>query len=357
MSALTSTATRNVRDTLTIAMEHTGERAALLVADERCELARVLAAAYAECLPQARVMSFDHVAAEAVKAACIQLGEGELAVLIQSSVFRLPEYRTRVELFRKNVKVIEHSNLERIQPNELEHYVAALAYDPEYYRGVGHALKARMDVARSARIESQGETLHFDSPLELAKLNIGDFAGLKNTGSQFPIGEVFTEARDLTAVNGRVNIYAFADMSFRLNLPAAPITLVVERGRVVDALNSSSELEQVLNAIRADEGEVWLRELGFGMNRAFSRDRHVSDVGAFERVCGVHLSLGARHGVYKKPHLNPREVRYHVDSFVVTDRVLLDDEVVFADGAWQVGVETSSLPHPFGGARPGLEQR
>jgi hypothetical protein len=40
--------------------------------------------------------------------------------------------------------------------------------------------------------------------------------------------------------------------------------------------------------------------------------------------------------VYKKPHLNPREVRYHVDSFVVTDQVLLDDQVVFADGGWRV---------------------
>ena len=336
MSALSSAATKNVRDTLTIAIEHTGEHAALLVADDRCELSRLLAATYAECLPQARVISFDQVAPETVKAACVELSDGDLAVLIQSSVFRLPEYRTRVELFRKNVKVIEHSNLERIQPHELEHYVAALAYDPEYYRGVGHALKARMDAARSARIESQAETLHFDSPLELAKLNIGDFAGLKNTGSQFPIGEVFTEARDLEAVNGRVNIYGFADTSFRLNVPATPITLVVERGRVIDALNSTGELERVLSAIRADEGEVWLRELGFGMNRAFCRDRRVSDVGAFERVCGVHLSLGARHGVYKKPHLNHREVRYHVDTFVVTDRVLLDDEVVFANGAWAV---------------------
>jgi len=336
MSALASTATRNVRDTLTIAMEHASEHAALVVADDRCELSRLLAAAYAECLPRARVISFDLVAPEAVKAACTELSEGDLAVLIQSSVFRLPEYRTRVELFRKNVKVIEHSNLERIEPHELEHYVAALAYDPEYYRGVGHALKARMDAARSARIESQGETLHFDSPLELAKLNIGDFAGLKNTGSLFPIGEVFTEARDLEAVNGRVDIYGFADTTFRLNVPAVPITLVVERGRVVDARNSTGELDRVLSAIRADEGDVWLRELGFGMNRAFSRDRRVSDVGAFERVCGVHLSLGARHGVYKKPHLNPREVRYHVDTFVVTDRVLLDDEVVFANGAWQI---------------------
>ena len=57
-----------------------------------------------------------------------------------------------------------------------------------------------MDVARSARIESDRETLHFDSVLEPAKLNIGHFEGLKNVGSQFPIGEVFTEARDLEGV-------------------------------------------------------------------------------------------------------------------------------------------------------------
>jgi leucyl aminopeptidase (aminopeptidase T) len=241
-----------------------------------------------------------------------------------------------VELHRRGIKVIEHSNLDRMGEGEIEHYVAALAYDPAYYREVGHALKSRMDAARSARIESDGEILHFDSPLETAKLNIGHFAGLKNVGSQFPIGEVFTEARDLESVNGRVKIYGFTDTSLRLNIPPAPITLVVERGRVVGALDSTSEFDRVLSLIRTEEGEVWVRELGFGMNRAFSRDRRVGDVGAFERVCGVHLSLGARHGVYKKPHLNHREVRYHVDSFVVTDRVLLDDDIVYAEGNSQV---------------------
>jgi hypothetical protein len=59
-------------------------------------------------------------------------------------------------------------------------------------------------------------------------------------------------------------------------------------------------------------------------------------VNAFERVCGVHLSLGARHGVYKKPRFNHREVRYHVDTFVATDRVLLDDRVVYSEGAWRI---------------------
>jgi hypothetical protein len=152
---------------------------------------------------------------------------------------------------------------------------------------------------------------------------------------------VFSEARDLERVHGRVKIYAFTDTSFRLNVPPAPITLVVLRGRVVQALDSTPDFEQVLTAIRADEGEVWLRELGFGMNRAFSRERQVADVGAFERVCGVHLSLGARHGVYKKSHLDRREARHHVDTFVVTTRVLLDQEVVYAEGAWQVAGEGS----------------
>ncbi len=335
MIAQASMASHNVSDTLTIAMEHTADRAAVVVADERTELSRLLLRAYAECLPGARVLSFDQVEHDAVKAAFAELRESDLVVLIQSSVFRIPDLRIRVELYRRGIKVIEHSNLERMAEDEIAHYVAALAYDPAYYRGVGHPLKARLDAAQSVRIESDGEVLVFDTPLEEAKLNIGHFAGLKNVGSQFPIGEVFTEARDLERVNGRVKIYGFADTSFRLNVPEAPITMVVERGRVVRAVDSTSEFDRVLDVIRADEGEVWLRELGFGMNRAFSRERRVGDVGAFERVCGVHLSLGARHGAYKKPHLNPREVRYHVDSFVVTDRVLLDDDVVYADGAWQ----------------------
>ena len=340
-SALASAATQNVRDTLALALEHGPECSAVVVADDRTELSRLLLRAYAECLPQARVVAFDQVLPAAVIAAFAELGEGSLAVLIQSSVFKIPEFRTRVELFKRNLKVIEHSNLDRIGAAEVEHYVAALAYDPAYYRGVGHELKARMDSASSVRVESAGNTLHFACALEPAKINIGDFAGLKNVGSLFPIGEVFSEARDLESVQGRVTIYGFTDRSFRLNVPSQPITLVVERGRVVDTVGSTPDFEAVLGAIRADEGEVWLRELGFGMNRAFSRERRVSDVGAFERVCGVHLSLGARHGVYKKPQLDPRAARHHVDTFAITDRVLLDDDVVFAHGAWAVSAPGS----------------
>lgn len=339
MTPIAAAASQNLRDTLSIAMEHTEERAVLVIADDRTELSRLLMHAYAECLPKAHFVLLDDadlVSVAAVKRALVDLRELDLVVLIQSAAFRIPEVRLRVELFRRGIKVIEHSHLGRIADVEMEHYVAALAYDSAYYRGVGHALKSRMDVARTARIESDGEILYVDSALEAAKLNIGQFDGLKNVGGLFPIGEVFTEARELESVHGRVKLYGFTDTSFGLNVPPEPITLEVERGRVVAAHHSTGEFDRVLAMIREDEGDVRVRELGFGLNRAFSRDRRVSDVGAYERVCGVHLSLGSRHGVYKKPEINHRTVHFHVDSFVVTERVLLDDEVVYSDGAWCV---------------------
>jgi leucyl aminopeptidase (aminopeptidase T) len=137
-------------------------------------------------------------------------------------------------------------------------------------------------------------------------------------------------------VHGKVRIFVFGDTSFTVNKPEQAITLIVEKGRVVDVENSTPEFDLVLQKIRADEGEVWLRELGFGMNRAFSVDRTVNDIGTYERMCGIHLSLGAKHGVYTKPQIRRAEARYHVDVFAATETVSLDNEVIYRDGAWQV---------------------
>ena len=143
-------------------------------------------------------------------------------------------------------------------------------------------------------------------------------------------------AQDLEAVSGRVRIFIFGDTTFSVNRPEKPITLVVEKGRVVDAIDSTPEFDKVLANIRADEGEVWLRELGFGMNRSFTKDRLVCDIGTYERMCGIHLSLGAKHGLYNKPNIRRATARHHVDVFAVTESVVLDDDIVYRDGAWQV---------------------
>ena len=70
------------------------------------------------------------------------------------------------------------------------------------------------------------------------------------------------------------------------------------------------------------------------MNRAFTLERSVSDVGSYERMCGLHLSLGAKHMIYNKPNIRKKDARQHVDVFVDVDSFTIEDEVVFRDGAW-----------------------
>jgi aminopeptidase len=334
--AAIDSAENHLRDILTIAFKHSDDHTALIVSDSQCPLAIALTQAYRRCLPTAQFIDFDAVSAEQVLEAFSPLKPGDLVVLIQSTSFRLEAFRIRLELFKRELKVIEHPHLSRMPGQQGLHYIESLAYDPTYFRGVGNALKARIDAARFGVIDSDGEKLVFGSPFETAKLNVGDYSEMKNIGGQFPIGEVFTEAQDLEAVNGRVRIFVFGDTSFSVNQPEKPITLVVEKGRVIEAIDSTPEFDKVLANIRADEGQIWLRELGFGMNRAFSQERTVSDIGTYERMCGIHLSLGAKHGVYNKPQIRKADARHHVDVFAITKTVTLNDEVVYRDGAWQV---------------------
>ncbi len=329
-------AEKNISDILTLAIEHSDPHAAVVVSDTRCDLAVTLTEAYRNCLPGARFIDFDSVSSADILSILGTLKASDLVVLIQSTNFRLDDFRLRVELFSRSLKVIEHPHLLRMRGEEVFYYIDSLAYDPGYYRVVGNALKERIDRARIGIVESGGEELIFNSGFESAKLNVGDYSQMKNVGGQFPIGEVFTEARDLEAVNGRVRIFSFGDATFALNKPPKPITLTVTRGRVTDVLDTTPEFEQVLANIRADEGEVWVRELGFGMNRAFTQTRTVSDIGTYERMCGIHLSLGAKHTLFKKPNFTRSQARHHVDVFAITEAVLLDGEAVYRDGGWVV---------------------
>jgi aminopeptidase len=331
------TAAGHLGDVLDHAFEHRDEHAAIVVFDTQCELAVALTDAYRRALPDATFMDFDRVRKPTILAGFDILEPDDLVVLVQSTSFRLDAFRIRVELFRRGLKVIEHPHLARMPGAEGLVYIDALSYDPAYYRGVGGALKERLDRARTCVVESGEERLTFDAGFEDAKLNVGDYRAMKNVGGQYPIGEVFTESRDLEAVNGRVRVSLFGDLSFSVNRPETPITLIIERGMVTDVIDSTPDFDRVLESIRADEGEVRVRELGLGMNRAFTHERVVTDVGAYERMCGVHLSLGGKHAIYNKPEINKKTARQHVDVFVQTDAVRLDDEVIYADGAWVVG--------------------
>ncbi len=335
-------AERNLNDILTHVFKHAVPHKAVVVFDTGCELARALTQAYKRCLPDAQFIDFDKHAPDAVLAVFAGLVASDLVVLVQSTNFRLEAFRIRVELFKRALKVIEHPHLSRMTGAEVRYYIDALAYDPVYFRGAGSSLKAIIDQAQCGCLDSGGyqfpdARLVFGSPFESAKLNVGDYSEMQNVGGQFPIGEVFTEARDLEAVHGRVRIFAFGDTQFKVNRPIKPITLIVEKGQVIATEDSTPEFDTVLANIRADEQVVWLREIGFGLNRAFTKDRSVSDIGSFERMCGVHLSLGAKHGIYGKPNFKRGDGKYHIDVFAITEQVSLDEQVIYLDGAWRVG--------------------
>ncbi len=323
----------NLRATIALAIGHTPDKRALIVFDRRSPLASLLADGYQAVLLHAQALDFDQTTPEQIRAAVDTLTPGDLVILVQSSSFRLNDFRFRLELFNRQLAVVEHPHLGRMPEPEHATYIDSLAYDKDYYHSVGGKLKVAIDQAKTAVVSCAGTELVYTGPFEPAKLNIGDYTGLKNIGGQFPIGEVFTELHDLTQVNGQVKLFAFANADFKVIVPAEPILVNIKQGMIVSTPNATPEFLSVLDQIKTKEA-LCIRELGFGLNRAMTRQRLLTDIGSYERMCGIHLSLGEKHTVYAKAGLPKRSTRFHVDVFVDVTSVKIDDQVVFKDGVY-----------------------
>merc|ERR1712000_349513 len=76
--------------------------------------------------------------------------------------------------------------------------------------------------------------------------------------------------------------------------------------------------------VRDAEGEVVVRELGIGLNKALSPQKMLGDVTSFERQWGVHLSLGKRHPLFVKNH---ERVKESARAIYGNDVVDLDKEL------------------------------
>jgi hypothetical protein len=62
----------------------------------------------------------------------------------------------------------------------------------------------------------------------------------------------------------------------------------------------------------------------------------LSDITAFERILGLHFSLGEKHSVYKKDGITTNKTKFHIDIFPVVDEVYADDVLIFKDGRYLV---------------------
>ena len=324
---------QNLKDTVFTAIAYSPPAKALLVFDTESVLGNLLTAGYKTILPDAQLIDFGQTTPGDVRGAIDAMSPGDLVVMVQSSSFRLNEFRFRLELFNRKLKVIEHLHLGRVPDIEHETYVDALAYDPTYYRTLGPKLMELINNAKRIVVSCPGTELVYDTPMEPAKPNLGDYSKMKNVGGMFPIGEVFTEPMNLDGVNGTVKLFGYGDEKFRVTFPPEPVTVIIEKGLIVAAPDAPESFLAILDQIRVDE-PVWVRELGFGMNRALTKTRTLVDVGSYERMCGIHLSLGQKHTIYAQAGMPKRSSRYHVDVFVDVTTVTIDGVVVYKDGTY-----------------------
>lgn len=326
-------AAKNLSDILRDAIRIRQDEHALIIFDTHAPLAQIITEGYRRAIPHGEFLDFDSVTPDDVQQRIIALKPHDLVVLVQSTNFRLNEFRLRIELFKRELKTIEHLHLERLPENQFETYINALAYDVNYYHPLGHGLKTQLDKAEQATVECAGTKLIYSGGFEDTKLNIGDYSQMKNVGGSFPIGEVFTEARDLTRVNGDALVFAFAGDDHRVRI-VEPFRVTIENG-LLSAPDAPQEFQNILELIKQDE-DVLVRELGLGLNPAMGKHNLVKDITAFERQMGMHISLGAKHAVYKKPGLHRKKGRYHIDIFIDITKITADGTTIYQDGKFIV---------------------
>ncbi len=332
-TSLVEKAIENVRDIVTHALEYSSPARALVVFDDENGLTRIITEAYRTVLPDAQFLDFNAHTKEEIISAFDSLSPNDLVVLIQSTDFRLNEFRIRIQLFQRKLKVIDHLHLYRNTPDQWETYINALAYDPLWYRGTGTKLKGVLETTETLRVLSNTTELTVTGGLEIPKLNIGDYTDMQNKGGTFPIGEVFTEAKDLSRMNGSLMVYAYADTDYHTAM-YEPFRIDIKDGIVTSWDTSAPESFSNIVALVESNERAIIREIGFGLNRAITREHYLKDITAFERILGLHFSLGEKHTVYKKEGITADKTRFHVDLFPEVTQVYADDVLIFENGTF-----------------------
>lgn len=327
---LVTQATKHIQDIINLSIQFdtkTGHQA-LVVYDTQNELTNILTAAYRNVLPGAKFIDFDTISKEDILDEFNQLKPNDLVVMIQTSNFRLDDFRIRIHLFSKKLKVIEHMHLYRNDPSTWDVYINSLEYDQTRYQSIGQGLKQKLANTNTLSIKAADTELTITNGLEIPKLNIGDYTGMENIGGTFPIGEVFTEGKDFSCMNGSFYVYAFANQDFSISMHE-PFRVDITEGLITGwGENTPNGFRQIVELIKTYERPL-IREIGFGLNRAITRERYLADITAFERIFGMHLSLGEKHSVFKKAGIQTNKSKFHVDLFPVVDSVTADGELIF----------------------------
>ncbi|MEI7510856.1 MAG: hypothetical protein WCJ84_01720 [Candidatus Peregrinibacteria bacterium] len=308
----------------------------ILIFDRQSPLSNLLANAYVQNMPKAEIINFDEWDPQEITQKLLVLPAGATVILVQSRDFRLDDFRIRLKLFNNGVGCLEHTHLQYFYPEQYETYADALVFRGEYYKNLGIRLAEKIENSLETKIFSRdGSVLSFGK-MEKCQVNHGLFSEQKNRGGGAICGEVFSEALDFSTVNGEMMVSCYPDKDLRI-VVCKPFRVRIEKSMLHcdDPLCPQDFRENILERItREEEGEVMVREAGFGLNPAISIKTPLADVNAFERMAGFHLSLGKKHNIYRQKIHKKIVQRYHIDIFADLERIEVDRVCVFEKGRY-----------------------
>ena len=276
---------------------------------------------------------------EKLKTKLLNLKENDTVILVQSTNFRLDDFRIRIHLQRLKVGCIEHNHLKYIKKEECQNYINALTCDIKRYTRIWEYLENKLNTSDELKIYSwEWNILKITWWFEKVRLNIWKFE-LDKRYWTLPIWEIFTESKIFDNVNWELSIYAFPDSNFQMIFPDKSFIVKIKNSRLIcDDKNMHPEFQEILDKIKLSENnEVFVRELWFWLNSNISRDKTLSDVNSYERVLWFHMSLGKSHNIYRKKFNKKVWQRYHIDIFPDITKIVLWDTIIFKD--WDYIVE------------------
>lgn len=344
MTALLKELEQNLADILTNQFGMTKDTGVMIIHDTQSPLSRMVTQAYENVLRKHAstfFVDFDANPPEVIlKEIETKLKPKDIVVLVQSTSFRVSVYRWRLELFDRKLKVLEHMRLSYMPESEFETYVKSLKDESKWLQPTAEKIRDLFTKTTHIKIESrQGSILTYQSKMEKPVVNDGDYSKMVNAGGGYPIGEIFSEPVDLNTANGKVEVYAYPGEDHKMRFTDKSFVIAIKDGHVEDG-NFPSEFQPLIDMMRKEnpDGKIPVREFGLGLNRAITPTKRLTEATAFERIAGLHLSLGWKHGAYLKKFKKRKDLvqRYHVDIYPDVKRVWLNDTLVFDSGKFVI---------------------
>lgn len=306
----------------------------VLIYDLDSPLSILMANWYIENLknyPNSEIVKYGDISSSDLKEKILSLEPFSTVIMVESTNFRLEEFRIRMSLQHRTIAGIEHNHLTYIKEDQIETYLRAVSYQSPYFQKVSDFLKQKNDNGKTMKIVSpEWAVLILEWWFEYMKQNTGNFA-LDNRYWTYPIGENFSEVKDFSLTNWEMYIRAYPWENFEMIFPEKPFKITIKESRVYADENTTPEwFLKIMEKISRDEnGEVMMRELWFWLNPEITWEKTLTDVNQFERISGFHLSLGKKHNIYRKKFHKDVVQKYHIDIFPHVSQIFIDDELIF----------------------------